>query len=276
MGKTSIPYADESWSVVVGCDRPNCRNDRAGCDKCWAERLVSRLERMGYAPYAGLTRDGCWSGEVRTFPERLADPGHWRKPRRIFVAPMGDLFHRSVPDAFIDQVLDQVRFNLQHTFLLLTKQPRRMLLFADRLRPNLPLNILWGYSAWNQLSLNSGWQEVRQIPGRIWVSLEPLLGAVSLPSVLREWCPKHDSDSEFCVGPCTSRRMFSWVVAGGESGPGFRPDSLMWYRAILLACQRAGMPCYLKQRAGSREGLPLLMDGEESKDFPRERERKTC
>lgn len=111
---TGIDYLDESWSPVTGCS-PVSR----GCANCWAKRDANRMRgRFGYPeddPFAVTLR-----------PERLEQPLRWRKPRRVGVSFMGDLFHKDVPDEFIDRVFAVMALASWHTFLLLTKRPERM------------------------------------------------------------------------------------------------------------------------------------------------------
>ncbi len=126
---TSIEWTDASWPVVSGCNRVS-----AGCDHCYAIRESNRLagnpNPKVSAVYAGAVtrRNGRldWSGTVRCLPERLDWPLKWRKPRRIFVGNMGDLFHERVSDEFIDRVFATMALAPRHTFQILTKRAKRM------------------------------------------------------------------------------------------------------------------------------------------------------
>lgn len=129
---TAIEWAEnpdgsrgETWNPVVGCSLASL-----GCSNCYAQRMAGRLEAMGQQQYAGLTQvvngQRVWTGEVRCLPERLAEPLTWRKPRRVFVNSMSDLFHPDVPDAFLDQVFAVMALCPQHTFQVLTKRAKRM------------------------------------------------------------------------------------------------------------------------------------------------------
>ena len=125
MNKTSIQWCDYSWSPVVGCSRVS-----AGCQRCYAERLAAtRLKHMrAYRDLARIRENGepQWTGDVRLLPERLEDPLRHRKPARIFVCDMGDLFHEGVPDEYIAAVFGAMAACPQHQFQVLTKRPDRM------------------------------------------------------------------------------------------------------------------------------------------------------
>jgi len=123
---SSIEWTEATWNPVVGCTRVS-----AGCDHCYAVAMTHRLEKMGQAKYAGLTvlnnhGDRHFNGHVRCVEEALEVPLKWKKPRRIFVNSMSDLFHRDVPFEFIDRVFAVMALCPQHTFQILTKRPERM------------------------------------------------------------------------------------------------------------------------------------------------------
>lgn len=115
-----------TWNPTIGCDKVS-----AGCTNCYAIRTAYRNAAIGQAPYQGLTKklpDGSlnWTGVVRMLPERLALPLSWKKPRRIFLDSMSDLFHEDVTDDFIDQVFAVMALTPWHTYQVLTKRPERM------------------------------------------------------------------------------------------------------------------------------------------------------
>lgn len=144
MGKTSIEWTDTTWNPVRGCSRVS-----EGCRHCYAERIAGRFSGKGqrfegfakgkpndYHGQSGKGRTNWtwrWTGKVELIPSKLDEPLHWRKPRRIFVNSMSDLFHESLPDDAIDSVFDVVARAHRHTFQVLTKRPARML---DYLRPS--------------------------------------------------------------------------------------------------------------------------------------------
>jgi protein gp37 len=127
MMATNISWCDETWTIVTGCSKVS-----AGCKNCYAERLAPRLAAMGKPGYT----DKPWTvgnaaENVTLRPERLEEPLHWKKPRRVFVTSMGDLFHELVPDDFIWQVFGVMARARRHTFQVLTKRPERMAAFTN-------------------------------------------------------------------------------------------------------------------------------------------------
>ena len=129
---TGIEWTDATWNPVRGCRRVS-----EGCRNCYAERVAARFAGEGQ-PYEGLVALGPqgprWNGTVRLVPEMLEQPIRWRKPRRIFVNSMSDLFHEDVPDEYVLRVFDVMRQAGQHVFQVLTKRPDRMRDFCLRLR----------------------------------------------------------------------------------------------------------------------------------------------
>ena len=123
---TKIPYCDETWNVTAGCTKCS-----PGCENCWAEKWAYRLGCMGQPFYDMVQDEGRWNGIIELNKFILDQPLHWRKPRRIFVCSMSDLFHPEVPFEFIDKVFIQLYRLRRHTFLILTKRPDRMLDYLD-------------------------------------------------------------------------------------------------------------------------------------------------
>lgn len=123
---TAIEWTDETWQVTHGC-----RVVSPGCTNCYAMRMARRLELMGQKAYAGLTQQtkagAVWNGVVRAASEKsLMLPFSWKKPRRVFVDSMADLFAEGVEDEWIDRAFAVIALNPRHTFQVLTKRPERM------------------------------------------------------------------------------------------------------------------------------------------------------
>jgi protein gp37 len=132
MADTSIEWTDASWNPVRGCSRVS-----AGCENCYAENVARRFSGPGM-PYEGLvrlTKDGKakaqWSGEVRFVADKLAEPLTWRKPKRVFVNSMSDLFHNGVSFEQIAAIFGVMAAAPQHTFQVLTKRPERARAFFE-------------------------------------------------------------------------------------------------------------------------------------------------
>jgi protein gp37 len=157
-------------------------------------------------------------------PDRLYQPLHWRKPRRIAVCLMGDLFHEEVPSDFclrIWQTMHSWPCPL-HTFFILTKRPKWMRAFVKSYWSGG--NIWLGVSVENQTTADERIPILLGTPAaHCWVSIEPMLGPVIL------------------------RSRLDWVICGGESGPGARPMDPDWARSVRDQCRDAGVPFFMKQ-----------------------------
>lgn len=262
---TTIEWTDVTWNPVRGCSLVS-----AGCQNCYAMKQAHRFSGPDQ-PYEGLTEIGThgprWTGKIALDEDALKNPLRWKKPRRIFVNSMSDLFHEDVPDAFIDKVFAVILCAPRHTFQILTKRPQRMLeyMMADngfgrqghiwhaaykvsgihvpkgKMPPPFPYPHVWlGVSVEDQATADARIPILLQTPGAVrWVSAEPLLGPVAIHgwdgSVQRNYL----TDS---TGP-----GIDWVVVGGESGPGARPCDIAWIRSIREQCQGAGVPVFVKQ-----------------------------
>ena len=269
---TTIEWADAVWNPVRGCSIVS-----KGCTNCYAMRQAHRFSGSG-KPYEGLTKltkgGPVWTGKVRLVPELLDAPLHWKKPRRIFVNSMSDLFHGDVPDEFIDKVFAVMALCTQHTFQVLTKRPERMLSYMKRLGSSAklldagarslgytlefqgvyfacwPLQNVWlGVSVEDQAAADERIPLLLQTAAAVrWVSAEPLLGPVSL-----RWLAAWDGKALKPGGPGTETneldglRELNWVVVGGESGPGARPSHPDWFRSLRDQCAAAGVSYFFKQ-----------------------------
>lgn len=128
---TTIEWTDKVWNPVAGCKMVS-----PGCTNCYAQTMAKRLRAMAEAkgdtasPYLRVVDDrGKWTGKFETVPERLADPLGWRKPARVVVNSMSDLFGEGVPFEFIAAVFGVMAATPRHTYHVLTKRPARMVKF---------------------------------------------------------------------------------------------------------------------------------------------------
>lgn len=242
MGKTSIEWTDASWNPVVGCTEIS-----PGCANCYAARLAStRLKNSpaykGLALHADMMDDPTkprWNGVVRVLPERLEEPLHWKKPRRIFVCDMGDLFHESVTDDQIKSVWLTMHRASWHTFQVLTKRADRMQDFCNTWGVKTLTNVWLGVSVENQHFADERIPLLVQTPAMVrFISAEPLLGPLDLQR-FQEHLP-----SAVHLGWLDG---IEWVICGGESGPGARPMHPDWARSLRDQCQTAGVPFFFKQ-----------------------------
>jgi protein gp37 len=193
-----------------------------------------------------VPRQGQDPWTVVLHPDRLVQPLTWKKPRRIFVNSLSDLFHENVPFDFVCDVFGVMLDAEQHTFQVLTKRPARMLNFVKGICKQgeierLPPNIWLGVSVENQETADERIPLLLQTQAAVrFLSCEPLLGQIDLTMAL-ETFQTHD--------PMLKRNPppVQWVIVGGESGPGSRPCDLAWVRSIKDQCQAAGVACFVKQ-----------------------------
>jgi len=251
---TAIEWCDATWNPVAGC----CPVDES-CAGCWAERFAAgRLKN--HQRYKNLTRDGRWVGVVRCFESELQRPLHWRKPRRIAVGLMGDLFHERVPLPFIKRVLLTAAACQKHRYLFLTKRARRLRDFtAWFLRdagldswPDLLSNVAFGVSAGTPEDLYDRLPHLIQAPvSTRFLSLEPLIrwdrDGIGLAGI----CPKDWGKGFTPVGD-----HIDWVIVGGESGPKARPMHPEWVYGIRDECVDAGVSFFFKQWGEWRPVVP--------------------
>jgi protein gp37 len=221
--RSAIEWTEATWNPVTGCDRIS-----AGCDHCYAMMLAKRLKAMGSAKYQrdGDPRTSGPGFGITVHPQALDEPRRWRNSRVVFVNSMSDLFHARVPLDFIRDVFDVCRDTPQHTFQVLTKRSLRLRRVADKL--DWPDNLWMGVSAENADALPRI-DHLREVPAAVrFLSCEPLLGPL---------------DGIDLTG-------IGWVIAGGESGPRYRPMELSWARGIRDACKDADVPFFFKQWGG--------------------------
>jgi protein gp37 len=262
-GTTKIQWTDMVWNPVTGCDRTS-----PGCDHCYALTQAARQQLMERARIdKGIqSKPPRWwrDGDPRTsgpgfgvacHEESLEVPLHWKRPRRIFVNSMSDLFHPEVPDEFIGRVFATMALAGNHTFQVLTKRAQRMAslvpAIGERLHelvdgavaytehplgyPGWPLPNVWlGVSVENP-NYKFRLDHLRRTDAAVrFVSFEPLLadlGDLELTGI-------------------------DWAIAGGESGRAARPCDVQWVRSIVEQCRAASVPVFVKQ-LGRRPGFKL-------------------
>lgn len=233
--RSSIEWTEMTWNPVTGCDRVS-----AGCENCYALQMAKRLKAMGSARYQ-VDGSPATSGPgfgVQVHRDLLDLPSTWRSPRIVFVNSMSDLFHAKVPVYFIHSVFETMRETPQHTYQILTKRSLRL----SRLAPKLewPANVWMGVSVENSEQLRRV-DHLRSVPAKVrFLSCEPLLGDLAGIDL----------------------RGIHWVIAGGESGPRYRPVELSWARSIRDEARQAGVPFFFKQWGGrTPKGLGRELDG---------------
>lgn len=240
--RSGIEWTEGTWNPVTGCDRIS-----AGCDNCYALALSKRLKAMGAPKYQndGDPRTSGAGFGVTVHPQSLSQPYSWRSPRTVFVNSMSDLFHARVPVEFIQDVFRVMSETPQHTYQVLTKRPLRARRLVDRLC--WPENVWFGVSVEDASQLRRV-EHLREIPAAVrFLSCEPLLG------------PLGDLDLS----------GIGWVIAGGESGPRYRPMEVAWAREIRDACLAQKVPFFFKQWGGrTPKMLGRELDGRLWDDYP--------
>lgn len=234
---SAIEWTDATWNPVTGCTKIG-----PGCEHCYAERFAERFRGVPGHPYEQ-------GFDLTLWHERLSQPTHWRRPRMIFVNSMSDLFHKNVPDAFIDQIFSTMEVANHHIYQVLTKRSSRLTSYVNRRYPETPApkHIWLGVSV-----------EDRQRVKRIihlqntnatirFLSIEPLLGQ---------------------IGPVDLTGI-AWVIVGGESGPSARAMDIKWVREMRDQCAAQGVKFFFKQWGGKTpKAGGRILDGKLHNGFP--------
>lgn len=213
---SAIEWTDASWNPVTGCSKVS-----PGCAHCYAETFAERWRGIHGHPYEQ-------GFDLRFWPDRLAQPLRWAKPRMIFVNSMSDLFHEDIPIEYIQEVFDVMVAADRHTFQILTKRHMRLAEVAADLP--WPENVWVGVSIENRRFVHRA-DYLREVPAAVrFISAEPLLG------------PLEGLD---LTG-------IHWLIAGGESGPRHRPVKAQWVRDLRDQCHQDGVAYFFKQWGGHR------------------------
>jgi protein gp37 len=271
MTRTSIEWATDSWNPIAAYDKETgkrgwfCTKVSPGCTNCYAEQW-NRFRGNGH-----LYRVGNLDKVRFALAPTLNDPLHWRKPRRVFVNSMTDLFLGAHTNEMIAASFAVMARAPQHQFLVLTKRAQRMLnwfmiqslvstdseLF-EAAGGRWPLPNVWlGVSVENQEQADLRIPTLLQVPAAIrFLSCEPLLDQVDLQRV------KHPTDEDRTIdvlrrGTWDFNNQFTnhsdmpdgidWVIAGGESGPDARSCDVQWIQTLVDQCHHASVPVFVKQ-----------------------------
>ena len=266
MTDTKIEWAEKTWNPVTGCAKVS-----PGCAHCYAETVAKRLWGK---QYPSVLRDGVRDDRGKTYtdddyrprrftdvqchPDRLGQPLRWRKPQRVFVNSMSDLFHEDVPDAFIDRVFAVMSLAPQHQFQVLTKRPARMAAYCGSDATVGRLVQLVG-AAVDQIAgaslhfkhHNDGLSGIRLPNVWLGVSVEDQQRADErIPLLLETPAAVRFLSCEPLLGPVDLRALvfhIDWAIIGGESGGGARPCDRRWIYDLLAQCHAADVPAFVKQ-----------------------------
>jgi protein gp37 len=235
---SSIEWTNATWNPVRGCTKIS-----PGCKHCYAETFAERFRGVKGHPYEQ-------GFDLRLVPEKISEPFRWRAPRLIFVNSMSDLFHERVPDAYIRQVVDVMISANWHVYQILTKRSERLFQLLNlKLRDAATLpHIWWGVSVEDKKHGLPRIQHLCDTPAAVrFLSIEPLLedlGQINFSGI-------------------------SWVIVGGESGPGARPIQPEWVRSLRDQCCASNVPFFFKQWGGTRKKLNgRILDGRTHDEFP--------
>lgn len=243
--KSSIEWTDATWNPISGCTKVS-----EGCKNCYAERIAKRF----------------WKGrkfsEICYHPYKNDQPKHWRKPRKIFVCSMSDLFHDELPTWMPRSVFETIRATPRHTYIILTKRPENINRFLPEDWGNGYQNVWLGVTAENQKCADARIPILLKIPAAVrFVSVEPILERIDLYQYLggiREINPPHLYNGGL-----------DWVICGCESGSGARPFEERWARNLKNQCAAAHVPFFYKhgRDKGGVIKLPYL-DGKQWVEYP--------
>src|SRR5262249_10167877 len=235
---SKIEWTDATWNPVRGCTKIS-----PGCKHCYAATFAERFRGVPGHPYEQ-------GFDLRLVPEKLVDPLSWRSSKMIFVNSMSDLFHKDVPNHYINDVAEAMCSANWHTYQVLTKRSERlreMLCGSLAFAASQP-HIWWGVSVEDKKHGLPRVEHLRTTPAKVrFLSIEPLLedlGEIDLTGM-------------------------HWVIVGGESGPGARPVHPDWVRGIQRQCQAAAVPFFFKQWGGPRKKLAgRMLDGRTWDEMP--------
>lgn len=240
---TKIAWADATWNPWIGCAKVS-----AGCQHCYAERFAARLGvRWGIDAERRRTKSWAWlpalnSAAIRGDRVSVRGPG---SRLLVFTGSLCDFFDpRAELRPWREEAISLMQRCDGLAFLILTKRP----VYVEVGQ--------WNRQAWLGVSVESqnhvdriDWaHHVGSGFAARFISYEPALGPLDLPA-------------------CVEGRRW-WVIYGGESGPGFRPDDASWARRVHAQCRERGVPFFMKQRAGPRAGLDPYLDGAMIREWP--------
>jgi protein gp37 len=287
---SKIEWTDRTWNPVRGCSRVS-----EGCRNCYAERIAGRFSgpKQPFRTFAVMTGGGArWTGYVELIEAKLDQPLRWRKPSRVFVNSMSDLFHEGLSNEDIASVFGVMAEASQHTFQVLTKRPRRMLQWFEWVKSqgtSIAAELVKQGGGWPWARRQSAeaavcsyharfalehvlWKFPIPIPPwplpNVWlgVSVEDQATANRrVPLLLQTPAAKRLVSYEPALGPVNFRpwlfaltrdgnraKHLDWIIVGGESGPGARVFDLAWARSTVAQCRGQGGVACFVKQLGSR------------------------
>ena len=220
--KSAIEWTDATWNPTTGCTKVS-----DGCKNCYAEKVSLKLYKWGVKKYKNKF----------TYTEHENDldtPIKWKKPKKIFVNSMSDLFHENATNEFIDRVFHTMLIADHHIYQILTKRPKIMkqysIRFKEKYKMPIPPHIFMGTSVENQGTVH----RIKDLQDTVcysrFISFEPLLGDINNINI----------------------DNIDWCIIGGESGPNYRPVQKEWIVNLINQCQMYNTSIFFKQWGGPR------------------------
>lgn len=264
---TKIEWCDEVWNPITGCSSVS-----PACDHCYARRMANRLKgRFGYP------KD--YPFKVTYHRDRLSQPMKWKKPKRIFVCSMGDMFHEYVAADWIDSIVGIMNLCKHHTFIVLTKRPKnikeKLLTYYHNGKKRLfssnyaiPKNMWIGVTAENQIMFDYRAFWLKQIPASVrFVSVEPMLERIDMDGFLTKPIWGEPDSAGFSPLEIVPRNdLINWVICGAETGPGRRVMRSEWAYDLMRQCEKAGIPFFFKKDSPES---PVASEVKNKNEFPR-------
>ncbi len=237
---SKIEWTESTWNPTTGCTKIS-----PGCANCYADRLTKRLKAMGQKKYAK-------EFQYTEHNSELTLPLNWKKPKKIFVNSMSDLFHEDATMEFIGACFSTMLKANWHIYQVLTKRPEKMIefskLFVSYFGHKIPANIWMGTSIENS---DYKWRadKLRKVQCQIrFLSIEPLIGSVGKINL----------------------KGINWVIIGGESGYGFRPLKKEWAMDVIDQCNQQNVSVFFKQWGGIRaKAGGRTIDGKTYNGYPK-------
>lgn len=285
---TGIAWTDSTWNPIYAIDRQTgkrgwfCVHASDGCKSCYAEVLNGRLGNG--VPYVAQAEPSVSMQLSIHGQTDIEWPVRTRRPRRIFVCSMTDLFGEFVPDEFIAAVFRTMEQATHHTFQVCTKRAARMRRWVKAHQPEPLPNVWLGVTAEDQRNADERIPLLLETPAAIrWVSYEPALGPVDFTRIERRgrFIDALSGDMWAWAGQWAQARLrevyaaapsaLDWIVVGGESGPDARPFHIEWAAETVRQCKAAGVACFVKQ-IGARPSVfdPNPMNPERAEWKPRD------
>ncbi len=234
MSKSKIEWTGSTWNPITGCTKYS-----DGCTNCYAEKMANRLKNMGLKKYENAFN-------LTLHYENIEDPLFMKKPQTIFVCSMSDIFHKDVPDEFIQKLFEVMNKAHWHTFQVLTKRAERIKELND--------SITWTKNIWLGTTVES-----QKVTDRIdylresgayikFLSIEPLLSSIDNLNL----------------------KNIDWVIVGGESGTNARPMLKEWVIDIKSQCNIQDVPFFFKQWGGkNKKKAGRLLDNNTYDEMPK-------